>query len=222
MARTAAGKGLSIEILGATTLEGCKWEAHSGTQWPLPFFGHFVWFLSPNVSQCLLPTLACLQRKGLSTSAGKPERDTGLLAFRSTTSAKMVQKAHLVSPFSPPRELFPSIEWTVKLIPSSCRRWPVEEDGDGELFPAVLPTPGTNPGLPLPPALHLQEQHFLGDWNPDKRNKYSKRCSASIPLSFHLSLLPPLGLPLLNIKLDPAESAFQFSVSKTWISRELG
>lgn len=42
MARTAAGKGLAIEILGATTLEGCKSEAHSGTQWPLPSFGHFV------------------------------------------------------------------------------------------------------------------------------------------------------------------------------------
>lgn len=191
MARTAAGKGLSIEILGATTLEGCKWEAHSGTQWPLPFFGHFVWFLSPNVSQCLLPTLACLQRKGLSTSAGKPERDTGLLAFRSTTSAKMVQKAHLVSPFIPPCELFPSIEWTVKLIPSSCRWWPVEEDGDGELFPAVLPTPGTNPGLPLPPALHLQEQHFLGDRNPDKRNKYAEQAL----LSLHPSLLSSFSTP---------------------------
>lgn len=133
---------------------------------------------------------------------------------------------------------FNSIVWVVclqrirrlVLFVYSCRWQPVEEVGEGELFPAVLPAPGPDPRQPIPPALHLQKQHFLGDWDPDKRNKYYKRSSASIPLSFHLSLLPPLGFPLLNIKLDPAESIFQLSpqpvkcfqrlaLAESWVSR---
>lgn len=69
-------------------------------------------------------------------------------------------------------------------------------------------------------------------WETEIQTKGTSTISAPQPpsLSLYLSLLPPLGFPLLNIKLDPAESNFQFSplpvkrfqrlvLAESWLSR---